>query len=638
MPSLSRYRYSSMYYYTDLNFSRYLCSFNALSPWSFSPFSTCSDAQDQLQSTQKSSTGNKYHRTCSPWVDIYSSAQLTDNSADRSDVLVSGSLRRLTSNSLQWHHWLHFHSVLFRSQLHCSLAISSGRENQIHISDLSSRPASQRSSFEINHFHVPLLHHQSSQTRICPPPTPSCPLPVDIMAVVFTKRRLLVGYRARDWSPVWYEPIGQPDEDGNTMTGLFSLADGDAERREPMEGEVYYHAHFDPRRCESDIKKERTRMHQQTMYDAWTYMYEKDPNEVRRLEEEMHRPRFRRWQSWFEQAKKQKKITMRAAERRRRRNRTSNSKGKAEDDDSDVDSALGDESSGPTPGGPAPGGPGDVGGSGSDGRGFSTRPDSRRRQESDTTRRASEKSSSKRQRKGPFVLDGMDDDDDDDDVPLTNVTRPPISSGFPTMSGALAQSSTSGQSPIVIDDSDDDDESAAYDTRAPRDQNSDLISLSPEISDERTMPPPAKRSRYGSTVRQTKSPSRTSLHPYTGLPSGNTLRGLPTPRSQSASAWMSGTNNFFGDIKSTDGERALRDRVGHHNLFQRFNGIDDPDQAMQEAMQQSRESLARESIVPESMIMPTTETGNGNHSGSKDEAKHADGTGSDEEEDSDSDE
>nr|POE86508.1 hypothetical protein CFP56_46692 [Quercus suber] len=75
-----------------------------------------------------------------------------------------------------------------------------------------------------------------------------------IMVVVFVKRRLLVGWRHRDWSPVWYEPASNPDEDGGAILGLYSLAEGEAERREPMEGEVIYIPHFDPARCESKVK------------------------------------------------------------------------------------------------------------------------------------------------------------------------------------------------------------------------------------------------------------------------------------------------------------------------------------------------------------------------------------------------
>lgn len=59
------------------------------------------------------------------------------------------------------------------------------------------------------------------------------------MSIRFTYARLHVGYRAKDWSDVWLEPDleGQGPE-GEAELMLYKLTRGEAQRREPMEGEI----------------------------------------------------------------------------------------------------------------------------------------------------------------------------------------------------------------------------------------------------------------------------------------------------------------------------------------------------------------------------------------------------------------
>lgn len=60
----------------------------------------------------------------------------------------------------------------------------------------------------------------------------------------FIEKRLHVGFRGKDWSPVWYEPDLQQlqnDPEGEADIMLYKLTVGEPGRREPMEGEVFWY-------------------------------------------------------------------------------------------------------------------------------------------------------------------------------------------------------------------------------------------------------------------------------------------------------------------------------------------------------------------------------------------------------------
>lgn len=102
---------------------------------------------------------------------------------------------------------------------------------------------------------------------------------------------------------------------------IFQVSSGAHRRREPMEGEVVWLPHFALPIEESSNRKERERLQMQFLYDAWRYMNEEDDDVLETLEQELENPNHRRWQSWFDEAKrlktkKQKARRKRASHRR----------------------------------------------------------------------------------------------------------------------------------------------------------------------------------------------------------------------------------------------------------------------------------------------------------------------------------
>lgn len=76
---------------------------------------------------------------------------------------------------------------------------------------------------------------------------------------------------------------------------------------------------FDPKTFEADTKAERERLQKQFLADAYKYLAEKDPEAVRTLEEELDQPGYRRWQEWFDEAKKFKRKQLKQKDSRIRR-------------------------------------------------------------------------------------------------------------------------------------------------------------------------------------------------------------------------------------------------------------------------------------------------------------------------------
>lgn len=137
--------------------------------------------------------------------------------------------------------------------------------------------------------------------------------------IIFKNHRLRVGYRKEDWHDVWYAPAAhyEPDDDDYSEFELYKSPYGGRTANEPTEGEVVWIGNFDIKQCESSDRKERMRKHRITLYRAWKYCDETDPEQVRRLEEELNQPDCRRWQSWFTHAKKWKRTKLQSRKRKR---------------------------------------------------------------------------------------------------------------------------------------------------------------------------------------------------------------------------------------------------------------------------------------------------------------------------------
>ncbi|KAK5684952.1 hypothetical protein LTS10_003027 [Elasticomyces elasticus] len=134
--------------------------------------------------------------------------------------------------------------------------------------------------------------------------------------------RLYVGHRLRDWIEVYYQPISHrdlaaDDEDDEKVwhneppaLGLFRRKHGEPTVHEPMEGEVLWLPHFDPKRFESTSGKEKGKSHKEFMFNAWRYLATSDPVKLAAMVArfETGYVNWRRWESWFEAASKYKSL------------------------------------------------------------------------------------------------------------------------------------------------------------------------------------------------------------------------------------------------------------------------------------------------------------------------------------------
>lgn len=166
------------------------------------------------------------------------------------------------------------------------------------------------------------------------------------MAVLFTNKRLHVGHRYRDWADVWYEPIGEPDDEGNVEFGLFTHPRGGPKRREPMDGEVAWNPYYDHANSESKKFAEKKRIQKQFLHDAYEYLAEGDPDKVQYLEEKHNNEDgdFVRWNSWFKHARKYKKVKMRTRVTRKKRRLATAKEAGIGEDDIEVNSDTSDDS------------------------------------------------------------------------------------------------------------------------------------------------------------------------------------------------------------------------------------------------------------------------------------------------------
>ena len=88
-----------------------------------------------------------------------------------------------------------------------------------------------------------------------------------------------------------------------------------------MEGEVVFLPHFARPVEESSNRREQERLQMQFLWDAWRYLNEDDEDKLEELEHELENPNHRRWQSWFDEAKKLKTRKQKARKKRLRRRR-----------------------------------------------------------------------------------------------------------------------------------------------------------------------------------------------------------------------------------------------------------------------------------------------------------------------------
>ncbi|PPJ49810.1 hypothetical protein CBER1_03327 [Cercospora berteroae] len=143
--------------------------------------------------------------------------------------------------------------------------------------------------------------------------------------IEFHRGKLCVGIRRADSLRVWARPhfedggaIAQ-DDDETIIPDLFKFKVLEGQRREPMLSEVIWLPHFNPLYFDADDKKSREKKQMQFIGDAWKYLDENDPEEVRRMEEDLDQPEYRKWQNWFDEAKTFKRRQLRNRQGRRNR-------------------------------------------------------------------------------------------------------------------------------------------------------------------------------------------------------------------------------------------------------------------------------------------------------------------------------
>ncbi|RMY88659.1 hypothetical protein D0862_10388 [Hortaea werneckii] len=129
-------------------------------------------------------------------------------------------------------------------------------------------------------------------------------------AIVFEGRRLLVGWSLKDWSPVWYEPVGCKDGDGpkydangGAEIGLYLQSTGDPQYREPMFGQVAWFPPFDYKTFETTENREKKPLQQQFLADAYKYLSTDDRRAERSMEKDFLRSHDTRRCKFFKAAK-----------------------------------------------------------------------------------------------------------------------------------------------------------------------------------------------------------------------------------------------------------------------------------------------------------------------------------------------
>lgn len=113
------------------------------------------------------------------------------------------------------------------------------------------------------------------------------------MTIHYSRGRLQVGGRRKDWSGVWYEPIFEDAPDDLTVPGLapemglYLASHGGPTWDDFGEGQVAWDHLFDPKWFESSNKKERIAMQKNILYDAWRYMKATEPEDIILIEAQL---------------------------------------------------------------------------------------------------------------------------------------------------------------------------------------------------------------------------------------------------------------------------------------------------------------------------------------------------------------
>ena len=118
------------------------------------------------------------------------------------------------------------------------------------------------------------------------------------MVIEIVHNRMVVGLRKEEWTKVFYEPIGPPEDlktpDLAPDVALYSHSRGTATENEPMFGEVAWEPLLNHEYFGSNAKPERCLLQRKILYDAWRYLVAEHPADVKLIGEQLqgsHRQR-----------------------------------------------------------------------------------------------------------------------------------------------------------------------------------------------------------------------------------------------------------------------------------------------------------------------------------------------------------
>ncbi|KAK5164565.1 uncharacterized protein LTR77_009771 [Saxophila tyrrhenica] len=176
--------------------------------------------------------------------------------------------------------------------------------------------------------------------------------------VRFTRNRLFVGYRASDWTEVFYD-LRLPEEEDNggnhtesykkkrkaAADEVFYTSTEDWHVSEaPKRGEIVWEPFYNPATFEASDMRTKNELQRLFLQHAYNYLAEKNPQVAAGMERDMSNRHFRRWDVWFHQAKKFKKAKMQQRKYRETKKQKRLAAGypakDADSSDSDSDSAY----------------------------------------------------------------------------------------------------------------------------------------------------------------------------------------------------------------------------------------------------------------------------------------------------------
>jgi hypothetical protein len=135
------------------------------------------------------------------------------------------------------------------------------------------------------------------------------------MDVTFTRGRLEVGRRQRDWMRVYCSKTAAAEAEGDKaekdIEKLCYTSGKKSDRdRYPLVGEIIWYPWYDPDRFEAKPTADKKRLQELFMCDAFEYMDEKNPDKVAKLEKwwegQNGTPRCKEWFAAARKTKKQK--------------------------------------------------------------------------------------------------------------------------------------------------------------------------------------------------------------------------------------------------------------------------------------------------------------------------------------------